>query len=519
MPTTTPLKAQPKGTVESASKIVGTEVTQIVTLNGSEIVLREAAETKFEQVLTLHSKHDRAALDKKSRLALIASATEKNEETYFKALTLTLDAESKLDDCYNISRIIENVAERHIMFDMHDVFSIVVPLEDGKTLQTNEVYNLYTDYASVSIQMVANSNTWYHTWPQGPTWSENLAWTDRFFKNNTSPELAEKVNEVYSTFPSQARGGPLFFAIMMEQVLSQTEEAVFALQTKLKKMDLKAIPGENVDKAVSLARAAILRLETFGKIPEDLIRNLLRIFQTSSVPAFNDFFKHLEQQRKVEQAMSIARYEEKLTAAGIFRAATTQYRSLWEEGLWTGTKRVTDAVFTNVASKGCCWNCGERGHNIGDCKLPKDTKRINANKRAQKKAIVEAQKAETKKEKKGKKETDSQPDPTGKYKPPTPEEHNRRVIDGKHMWYNTRLKRWYPDRKHSPAAASTAVATPTSAPMDSVVSSTTQPSTAASTTSTNSTISSVERSAVHTARQAYASAYATAMNQLSQVGL
>lgn len=197
----------------------------------------------------------------------------------------------------------------------------------------------------------------------------------------------------------------------MEQVLSQTEEAVFALQTKLKKMDLKAIPGENVDKAVSLARAAILRLETFGKIPEDLIRNLLRIFQTSSVPAFNDFFKHLEQQRKVEQAMSIARYEEKLTAAGIFRAATTQYRSLWEEGLWTGTKRVADAVFTNVASKGCCWNCGERGHNIGDCKLPKDTKRINANKRAQKKAIVEAQKAETKKEKKGKKETDS---PDGK---------------------------------------------------------------------------------------------------------
>ena len=135
---------------------------------------------------------------------------------------------------------------------------------------------------------------------------------------------------------------------------------------------------------------------------------------------------------------------------------------------------------------------------------------------------MEAHKAESKEEKKGKnKDTKASPDPTGKFKPPTPEENNRRVIDGKHMWYNMRSKRWYPDRKHAPAAA-TAVANPT--PTDSVGGPSTSiqpgPSAAASTVSTNSTISSAERSAaVHTARQAYASAYATAMNQLAQVGL
>ncbi|KAI2509641.1 hypothetical protein MHU86_4761 [Fragilaria crotonensis] len=223
------------GTVESTVKKIGAEEAQIVNLNGSEIVLRESAETQFEEVLILHSKNDRAALDKKSRLALIAAATERHEDTYFKALSLgTPDSEAKLDDCYNINKTIENVAERHCTYDMHDVFSIVVPMDDGKQLKKDEVYNLYTDYALVTLKMVAASNTWYNTWPQGPTWRENLAWTDRFFKNNVSPELGEKVNEVYTTFPKQARGGPLFFAIMMQQIMSQTEEAVIALQLRLK---------------------------------------------------------------------------------------------------------------------------------------------------------------------------------------------------------------------------------------------------------------------------------------------
>ncbi|KAI2498105.1 hypothetical protein MHU86_16415 [Fragilaria crotonensis] len=313
------------------------------------------AETQFEEVLILHSKNDRAALDKKSRLALIAAATERHEDTYFKALSLgTPDSEAKLDDCYNINKTIENVAERHCTYDMHDVFSIVVPMDDGKQLKKDEVYNLYTDYALVTLKMVAASNTWYNTWPQGPTWRENLAWTDRFFKNNVSPELGEKVNEVYTTFPKQARGGPLFFAIMMQQIMSQTEEAVIALQLRLKEDGPQEYSG------------------------------------------FNDFFKHLEQQRKIEKALATSKIEEKLTPAGIFRAATSQYRSLWEEGLWTGTTRTADSIFTTAASKGRCWNCGEAGHQLPNCKLSKDPDRIQANKKAQLKALKKANSGSTK---------------------------------------------------------------------------------------------------------------------------
>jgi len=34
----------------------------------------------------------------------------------------------------------------------------------------------------------------------------------------------------------------------------------------------------------------------------------------------------------------------------------------------------------------------------------------------------------------------------GKWAPPTTAENNKRVIDGKPMWYNKSKKRWYPDK-------------------------------------------------------------------------
>jgi hypothetical protein len=480
----------------------GTEEVQVVVLNGDEIVLRENAQTKFDEILTLHKKGDRALMDKKDRLALIAAATEKQDGTLFSPLSLTVSDETKLDDCYNIAKKVEKVEARHRTYDMHDVFNIVVPSEEDRKRLKPEVYNLYTDYASVTPEMVAQSNTWYNTWPEGPTWRENLTWTHRFFENNTTAELAEKVNETYMEFAQEARGGPLYFIILINQILSQTEDAVLALQLRLKKLDLRNIPGENVDKAISLARAAIIRLETFNKVPEDLVRNLLKVFQTSSVGSFNEIFKHMEQQRYLTQALYMDSRKDQLTAGGIFRVAATQYRLMWEEGTWTGVrlKGGTDAIFANAANgKGCCWNCGSTEHRIGECKVPKDRARIEANKNAMFKAQPQGGNSKSGKREDGKGKKPAE----GKYRPPSADENNRRVIDGKPMFWRELKKRWVPDRD-AKRNASANVAAPSSG------SSTTSTTTTATTSSTGTTnVSSVNL----TARRAFANAYSTAWNQ------
>lgn len=509
MASLTPLKAT--GAVSYRTTSASGEETTTLTLNGIEIPLRETKETLFAEISTLYKKGDRKDLDKKDRLALITAATERKEATYFTPLALTIDDESKLDDCYNIGTKIEKVEARHRLYDMHDVFTVIVPTSDGKTLK-EEAYNLYTEYANVTADMVAASNKWYNSWPAGPTWQENLNWTHQFFESNVAQELAEKVNEVYMLYPRESRGGPLYFFLLMNQLLSQTEEAVLALQSRLKKLDLKNIPGENVDKAISLARAAIIRLETFNKTPEDLVRNLLKTFQTTSVPSFNEIFKHMEKQRLLSQALGGVTTSEQLTATGIFRVASSQYRLLWEEGSWTGIRTKGEAVFNASTGKGCCWNCGDPNHQLPECKLPKDNSKISANRLAHRKAAREAKQDKGGGRGPGNNAATTKPNSaaattpgSGKWKAPTPDEKNRRVIDNKAMWWNKKMRRWVPDTKvpGANAATTTPASSASSTPAES------QPS-----APTQQVPSPGNPLVLAAARQAYATAYATALQQL-----
>jgi hypothetical protein len=349
-----------------------------------------------------------------------------------------------------------------------------------------------------------------------------LAWTDRFFKNNVASDLAERVNETYMDYPNEARGGPLFFVIMMELIMSQTEEAVIALQSKLKKMDLKSIQGENVDKACSLCRAALTRLETFGKVPDDIIRILLRIFQTSSVPAFNEFFHHLEQQRKVEQAMSTAKVEDiKVTMQNIFRAAILQYHSLWEEGLWTGV-RTGNSTFNTSTTKGGntipikCWNCGDPAHSMTECPKPKDAAKISQNKKEFSQAIKnKAKNNSDSKSNSSKSSGSNSSSTTSKWRPPTPEENNRRTINGKAMRWNAKSHRWYPERNsgNTTSASASVVSTPPATVSSTPVNTVTVP-----TTSASAPAPSVD-ARIQATKAAFANAYAVVMQQLDQASM
>jgi hypothetical protein len=89
-----------------------------------------------------------------------------------------------------------------------------------------------------------------------------------------------------------------------------------------------------------------------------------------------------------------------------------------------------------VLQAGVCWNCGKEGHRLGECKKPRDYKRIDANKTAFMKL-----KSDTKSKKKGNKESKEQ-GRRGKWAPPGPGESNRKQIDGKPYACNPQTKRW-----------------------------------------------------------------------------
>jgi hypothetical protein len=58
-----------------------------------------------------------------------------------------------------------------------------------------------------------------------PYLEQDLQLTYDFFQNNVSEDLSMKISETYKTFKAGKQGGPLFFILMMNHLLTDTEEA------------------------------------------------------------------------------------------------------------------------------------------------------------------------------------------------------------------------------------------------------------------------------------------------------
>ena len=209
----------------------------------------------------------------------------------------------------------------------------------------------------------------------------------------------------------------------------------------------------------------------------------------------------MEKQRFLDQALGGGK--DKLTATGIFNVAAAQYRLLWEEGEWTGIRTQGEAIFTNQtnAVRGVCWNCGGSDHQLPDCKLPRDQTKIDKMKEAYKKTKKAAKGPD--KENKGATPSKSKSSGTSKWRAPTAEENNRRTIDGKAMFWSSKLRRWIPDRGARPSNAAATAATPVPLP----------PTPATNVLPEAPAPLQRQAAAIAAARQAYANAFA-ALQQL-----
>jgi hypothetical protein len=105
-----------------------------------------------EQVL--YKKGDRDGLSTDERQIFFKSATATVHKKYDEML-LSLNDEDKLDDTYNLEVLVQRTKREHFKYDMHDVFTIVIPNANGTVQETKD---LYSDYSNITIEQVARSN-------------------------------------------------------------------------------------------------------------------------------------------------------------------------------------------------------------------------------------------------------------------------------------------------------------------------------------------------------------------------
>jgi hypothetical protein len=449
-----------------------------VTVNGRTIKVRTAAKTLVEsQGEILYPKSLRDGLKTLNKLSDLYEKACKQHHTKYELMSLSLSDEEKLDDTYNLELLIRKTREAHMTYDMHDVFTIVILDSSGMPSTSKDLYSQYSD---ITIQQVADSNRWYKEWTEDDEFAgDNLNVTYNFMKNNVSDSLWEKTFEKYDQYSASERGGPLFFILMLNVLLSNTAEAARTLETRVKNFKITSLRGEDIDRAVSLLRGALKRLNHIKKADatwkEDMTITILKVLQTTSVDKFNAIFEGIERERLVNEVLQQTGQKTAYNFEALFSLAGVAYRVHCEQETWTGvstTGHSNGSVFQAGASDSSsntfkkkdptCWNCGDK-HMLSDCKKPKSEARIEQNKNKmydnvkKKRAEKADQKKQPGKDKSKKNKT--------KFAPPAPNEQNRRVINGKNHLFNSGTKRWDVETANVVAAtAATAAAPSTPAP-------------------------------------------------------
>ena len=363
-----------------------------VVVEGTTLNLEQTPTVLTTTSMTIFKKENRSKLTEEKRADHFSKATAAQQTDKYKMLSLSIVNEDDLQDTYNLQMCIEETKQNFERYDMGDVFTVLTTDATGNVVVLGD---LFEHYVTISPEKVAESNTIYSTLVKAsdhPWIRENLTLTFDYFRNNADTETYRKALETYNSFDLAQRGGPLFFKIMMTLLQTDSVAVVQALKDRLTKMNLKNYEGEDVMKAVSHIRGVIKRLRglektdstghvTETKVPPDLSKTLLEIFQTSSDAKFNKMFEQL----------FLTGFQASITAgeAGygkpefILKQAESYYSALYASDYgWTGeVQKKQKSVFTAGAaeSERPCFNCGGLGHDFASCSKPKNEDRIKQN--------------------------------------------------------------------------------------------------------------------------------------------
>ena len=443
---------------------------QIVTIGGRRIQVVDTNVAPENQG-PMYKQEDRDTLSSEQKNTLFKDAVRGISVKYdFTAVDLT--SEKRLEEIHLLSVLINKTRSAHVQYDLHDVFLIVFPANNTARLEQKDPVDLYTHYEEVSVEQVASSCQWYRSYTVKDYWRDNLTLTYHQLENSMATRLFNKCYEKYETYPENQRGGPLLFIIMMKQLVSNSEEAVSHLKKLISTMKISEVQGEDVSKVISLLRGANKHLRFINKVPEDFGKQILKILQTSSVTEFNEYWDRYA--TMVRQAKSVAMYHgqtvdeaESYNVDMLLDLAQEYYNDLKAAGTWfvprgTKTSAFQGEVAPTTTRKAICWNCGEEGHPYPHCPRPLNEQRI-ADSKAKHRQQAPAPKTRTtdgnggnnapnqrgNNSRGGQSNRGSSTANTSKFRPPTAGENNRRVIDGKHMFYLHRTRRWVRDRAHS----------------------------------------------------------------------
>jgi hypothetical protein len=247
---------------------------------------------------------------------------------------------------------------RYDMVEFYENFPVLDPPDSngddanryskGNTINLFKKWDRIGDLKDISLNQIADTIAWIKKYAtkDSESYLEDLDWSHHSLIASMDDELQETVTSTLQhQFHPREKGGPLTFAVMIDKCINLSEEAIESLKKSVEAYDIKNIKGEDVSIVCRRFLYALKRLRSNDAITPSLIKSLFKVFQTTSVPEFNEFVAHWGRDLSRKGAVK-PDFMEILTEVEDF------YKRLLLSGEWCGTKTPQDeAAFIGERSQ------------------------------------------------------------------------------------------------------------------------------------------------------------------------
>jgi hypothetical protein len=130
--------------------------------------------------------------------------------------------------------------------------------------------NLFTSCRDVDLETVKRASAFQVM--RGEDWMlQNLLWSRTKLLDSCDNKLRQKIEEKTIGWPVHHSTGPVYFKIMLENILLSSPESLQGLMTLLQDTKLNNFDGENVAEFASFSRGANEQLQNNNALPLDVL--------------------------------------------------------------------------------------------------------------------------------------------------------------------------------------------------------------------------------------------------------
>lgn len=117
-----------------------------------------------------------------------------------------------------------------------------------------------------------------------------MSWNSLHLKQYVDPVLHNDVELRLHAFKNKEQGGPLYFVILMDKIVTLNEQSLLALEQPVKIYNIVTDRKDNLFACIELLYTATRTIVTMradgsnrNALPDFFVLNIIKILQTSSV--------------------------------------------------------------------------------------------------------------------------------------------------------------------------------------------------------------------------------------------